>query len=61
VRIGFLFYVMFNDAAICLGHLASVIDGYDVWIERYGQDQTEVLVHKQITEKIIENNKLQFT
>jgi hypothetical protein len=27
-----------------------VIDEYDVWVERYRQDQTEVLVHKPIIE-----------
>lgn len=50
MRIGFRFYVIFNEAVICLGYLASVIGEYDVWVERYGQDQTQVLVHKQIIE-----------
>lgn len=57
MRIGFRFYVIFNDAVICLGYLVSVIDEYDVWAERYGQDQTELLVHRQI----IENNTLHST
>ena len=50
MRIGFRFYVIFNDAVICLGYLASVTDEYDVWVERYGQDQTAVPVHKEIQE-----------
>lgn len=50
MRIGFRFYVIFNDAVVCLGYLASVIDEYDEWVERYGQSQTEVLVHKHIIE-----------
>lgn len=42
--------MIFNDAVVCLGYLASVTDEYDVWVERYGQDQAEVLVHKQTIE-----------